>query len=274
MVHSFSLQRPGDPNSVGGRLLERGVYGYLGSVDEPYSGVVPPKIQLERISAGVPFLIAGRYWPGEGIMSGVWKVAAIGDPLMLAPSDRIAPRRRISATAGTAPPSAIDLRVETRDLLQRLRAEPELAARAMSGLELLGQDEVARGVWRLTRADGDPALLAGTARIALGPLFRARDWPGFVDAYRSTPLEDRDLEARDMLWHLATPRLGGIGDPEILLMLAGEARAPIDAVDLERIRPHLDRVVGRGAGRAAVERRLQTVTDEGRRKALQKLLGR
>ncbi len=274
MVHSFSLQRPDDRDSVGGRFLERGVYGFLGSVDEPFlMAFVPPKIQLERISAGVPFLIAGRYWPGEGMMSGVWKIAAIGDPLMLAPSDRIQPRKRMPASSDFAPPDAMDLRASTRALMETLREEPGRAVEAMSDLVLFGQDEVARGVWRFIRTNEDRVTVAKAARVALGPLFRARDWAAFVDAYRLTSIEDRDGEARDMLWHLATPQLLNIKDPEILLVLAGEARAPIDAVDLRRLGPHLDRVVGTGASRAAVERRLETVTDDARRKALKKLIG-
>ena len=273
MVHSFSLQRPTDPDSVGGRLLERGVYGYLGSVDEPFlMAFVPPKLQIERISVGVPFLVAGRYWPGEGMMSGVWKVAAIGDPLMLAPSDRIPSRRRVPATPRDASPGAIDLQESTRTMLESLRDNPEGARKAMKDLIMLGKDEVALGVWRFVRESGDPEASARAARASLGPLFRARAWPGFIDAYRRTAMEDRDLEARDMLWHLALPRLSGLNDPEVLMVLAGEARAPIDAVDLKRLAPHLDRVVGEGASRSSIERRLQTATGENRRKALQKLL--
>ena len=66
MVHSFSLQRPDDANTVGGRFLSRGVYAYVGSVDEPYlAAFVPPALQVRRLAVGVPFLLAGRMWPGE-----------------------------------------------------------------------------------------------------------------------------------------------------------------------------------------------------------------
>lgn len=272
MVHSFSLQRPDDPNSVGGRLLRRGAYGYLGSVDEPFlMAFVPPALQLERVSAGVPVLVAGRYWPGEGIMSGVWKIASIGDPLMLAPSNRISTRRRIAPTDATSPPDAIDVRERAGLSLEALRTDPSAAPEAIHDLELLGKDELALGAWRLVRGREHVAVREA-ARAILGPLFRAGDWTSFLDAYRRLSLEERDLEAKDMLWHLATPRLSSIADREILLVLAGEVRGPRDTVDLGRIGPHLDRVLGKGAGRRAIERRLQTVTVPVRREALRKML--
>ena len=44
-LHSFSLNTPDNPDSVGGRFLEHGAYAYHGSVLEPYLPVklLPPR---------------------------------------------------------------------------------------------------------------------------------------------------------------------------------------------------------------------------------------
>jgi hypothetical protein len=66
--------------------------------------------------------------------------------------------------------------------------------------------------------------------------------------------------------------LNSITDPSTIAFLSAEIREPMPAVDLERLMPHLDRVLGRGAGRAAVQRRLEDESDASSRKALQALL--
>jgi hypothetical protein len=103
-------------------------------------------------------------------------------------------------------------------------------------------------------------------------LFREKDWPEFMDAYGRLSRENRSRDSQDMLWHLATPRLNSITDPSTIAFLSAEIREPMPAVDLERLMPHLDRVLGRGAGRAAVQRRLEDESDASSRKALQALL--
>ncbi|MFS8118333.1 MAG: hypothetical protein ACMG55_07550, partial [Microcoleus sp.] len=78
MIHSWSASAPDDANTVAGRWLENGAYAYIGSVNEPLlSAFLPPKIMVDRLKRGAPFLIAARQ-----LESPPWKVATIGDPLM------------------------------------------------------------------------------------------------------------------------------------------------------------------------------------------------
>lgn len=77
-IHSWSATAPDDRKTVGGRWLERGVYAYVGSVDEPYlQAFVTPQLLGLRLQMLTPFLIAARQ-----IEAPPWKITTIGDPLM------------------------------------------------------------------------------------------------------------------------------------------------------------------------------------------------
>ena len=90
MIHSWSASDPDDRNTVSGRWLVNGAYAYVGSVHEPFlSAFIPPKLMVDRLKRGTPFLIAARQ-----LESPPWKVATIGDPLMLIAK----PRQRIPPT--------------------------------------------------------------------------------------------------------------------------------------------------------------------------------
>ena len=89
MIHSWSASAPDDANTVAGKWLQNGAYAYIGSVNEPFlAAFLPPKIMVDRLKRGAPFLIAARQ-----LESPPWKVATIGDPLMLIAK----PRSRIPA---------------------------------------------------------------------------------------------------------------------------------------------------------------------------------
>ncbi|OCR00884.1 hypothetical protein BCD67_24495 [Oscillatoriales cyanobacterium USR001] len=85
LIHSWSATTPDDRNTVAGQWLDRGVYAYVGSVHEPFlAAFLPPKIIVERLSAGAPFLIASR------LLEAVpWKITTIGDPLMIVSQPRL-----------------------------------------------------------------------------------------------------------------------------------------------------------------------------------------
>ena len=92
MIHSWSASEPDDTNTVGGRWLANGAYAYVGSVQEPFlSAFIPPKLMVDRLKRGTPFLIAARQ-----LQSPPWKVATIGDPLMsiAKPRQRIPPAQQ------------------------------------------------------------------------------------------------------------------------------------------------------------------------------------
>jgi hypothetical protein len=272
MVHSFSLQRPADPNTVGGRALARGVYAYVGSVDEPYlSAFVPPILQTRRIRAGVPFLIAGRQWPGSGPMAGLWKITTIGDPFMIAPPPESFSTPTVAIPDAAVVPDAIPLIDLARADMKAISSEPTRASDAIRRLVLLGNDEIAIELWSGILEKSDAAAVASAAPAVLDPLFRMRKWREFVGAYQRLPREARDSNARDMLWHLGAPRLSTINDPGTMALLRGEIRTPQPQADLAVIMPHLDRVFGRGAGRAELSRRIEAETDPARRAALERL---
>ena len=272
MVHSFSLQRPGETNTVGGRALRRGVYACIGSVDEPYlTAFVPPILQTRRIRAGVPFLLAGRQWPGSGPMSGIWKITTIGDPFMIAPPPGMF---EVSTTplAEAAPiPDAEPLIDVAREDMRAIAGDPARSFDAVRRLVLLGRDELAIELWERIGENGDPAAVSAAAPAVLDPLFRGRRWNEFVEAYDRLPRESRNSDTRDMLWHLAAPRLSSIRDPQTMSLLRQEIREPFPQADLELLLPHLDRALGAGAAEAELSRRIEAETDEGRRAALERL---
>jgi len=275
MVHSFSLQRPDDVNTVGGRFLNHGVYAYVGAVDEPYlAAFVPPALQVRRLAAGIPFLLAGRMWPGESSMSGVWKVATIGDPFMLAQPPEFRKVPMVPLEDAAAIPDAQPVFAAAGRALQAFRDEGASAADAIRLLELAGRDDVAIEAWMNVVQSGDQAAIVGAARSALGPLFRSARPVEFVYAYERLPREARDLAAVDMLWQLMTPRLNAVHDPDTIMLLEREVREPFEYEDLEVLVPHIDRVLGDGRGAAAVERRMDREQNPTRRARLQRLLGR
>lgn len=273
MVHSFSLQRPDDVNTVGGRFLDRGVYAYIGSVDEPYlAAFVPPALQVRRLTVGVPFLLAGRLWPGESPMSGVWKIATIGDPFMLAQPPEFRKVTVVPLAEAPAIPDAQPIAAVAARALKSFRDGDGAAADAIRLLELAGRDDVAIEAWMNVVQSGDQAAIVGTARSVLGPLFRSARPVEFVYAYERLPREARDRDAGDMLWQLMTPRLAATHDPDTIMLLEREVREPFEYEDLEVLVPHIDRVLGDGRGAAAVQRRIDREPDAARRGRLQRLL--
>ena len=275
MVHSFSLQRPDDANTVGGRFLSRGVYAYVGSVDEPYlAAFVPPALQVRRLAVGVPFLLAGRMWPGESNMSGVWKVTTIGDPFMLAQPPEFRKVKVVPLEQAPPIPGAVGVKDAARDLIRTLLTDRTVAPELIRLLELGGQDDVAIDVWMRVVGTGDQAAIVGAARTILGPLFRSGRATDFVYAYERLARESRDRDAADMLWHLMTPRLAAVHDPDTVMLLEREVREPFEYEDLEVLVPHIDRVLGDGRGAAAVQRRIDREQNPARRSQLQRLLSR
>lgn len=272
MVHSFSLQNPADRNTVGGRALDRGVYAYIGSVDEPYlTAFVPPLLQTRRIRAGVPFLLAGRQWPGSGPMAGIWKITTIGDPFMIAPPPGAVTVPTVSIEDAKPIPDSTDLVDLARTDMKAIADDPSRASDAVRRLVILGKDELAIDVWESLVAKADPVAIAAAAPQVIDPLFRARRWNDFIDAFDRLPLESRDSDARDMLWHLAGPRLSSIQDPRAIAVLRREIREPQVQADLGLLMPHLDRVLGAGAGQAELSRRIEAERNPARRITLEKL---
>ncbi|MCH2160673.1 MAG: hypothetical protein MK085_02245, partial [Phycisphaerales bacterium] len=268
LVHSYSLKLPENTDTIGGRFLDRGVYAYVGSVHEPYlMAFQPPELIVKRLSVFTPFLAAGRAW--EGNVSRSWRLTTIGDPLMLVQP----PSRRTRKLTGLPEiPGGENVVRAAQEQLRAFRENPQLAASAMDMLALIGRDDVAAKVWEVLQQEGNLADITRAAPAALGPLFRTRSFDAFIDAYERLPQGARRDEAQDMLWHLATPRLGTLQEPDVIALLARSPRQSSLEVDLRRLKPHLDRVLGEGSGRAVIQRALESARTESSRKALRKLL--
>src|SRR5204863_9960252 len=55
LLHSWAMQVPGNPSSVGGRWLAHGAYAAVGSCWEPFLGAfIPPSVLAERWRSYVP----------------------------------------------------------------------------------------------------------------------------------------------------------------------------------------------------------------------------
>lgn len=251
MVHSFSLARPDDPETLGAAWLREGVYAYAGAVAEPFlAAFIPPRFLLERLANLVPFLVAARQV--EGLFSPPWRVMTYGDPLMLA-----APPHRHRVPRVPPPAAELvagrDLRDAAKDSLRQASeaGSPEAFRTAMHDLVLLGRDEVAASLWRAAAERGAGPAVAPQAQAIL---FRLGDLPGFIEAWRADPAPSS--RARTMLWQLANPLLAETGDAGLVMLLQQNLRGPRSIVDLERLAPALRRVLGVPVARRIVQREL------------------
>ncbi|MFO0827252.1 MAG: hypothetical protein U0572_03795 [Phycisphaerales bacterium] len=265
LIHSWSLTRPDDHATVGGRMLDHGVYAYYGSVQEPLlAAFLPPGTVVQRSLALAPFLVSARML--DGPLDKVWRCTVIGDPLcMLVPAQKASPP--------AAPLPEIDGTIVSDDARAKLRAfadkgNPADAASAMRSLVMIGDDKIAKDLWPIAKARG---AAAAVAEPALGPLFRQRMFDEFLAAFQALP--KRDERAIDMLWQLATPRIMSL-DEDRLMLLRSVVRGPDTSVDLGRLLPGFDRAMGRGASDRIVNEEIDRAKDPAVRAKLSELLRR
>ena len=268
MIHSWSLRSPAQVNTIGAQWLERGVYAYVGSVAEPQlSAFIPSGPLSERLTRGVPLLIACRHWEGRMQVQTPWKVNTVGDPLMICrPPILIAER-----VAGTAADRGDVLDEQARVLLTQIRdAEApaaDLFVEAISTLDLLGRDEMVLDVWRLADAAGHDAAVSGAA---LPAMFRLRERDLFRRAYASI---DRPTERqKTLLWHLMLPDLGSAPTAEDLSQFTRSLRRSSGPFDLERIAGRVKRVLGMRHLQQLVDQQLEQRWNEPTQRVLRGLL--
>lgn len=253
-VHSFSLQNPQHPGTIGARWLDHGAYAYVGSVQEPFlSAFIPPREVMERLANGVPFLVAGRHYQGPFAVP--WRIMTIGDPLMLATPPSKPLRKRLPPESGEpkslVPPgtrAVADVRSRAKEALAQCKSDPSPSnfEHALIEIDRLGDDSVARNLWSIA-VDKSSGSNAATARAALGALFRLRDVDAFLEAFRALPAPD--AEALDMLWAMMTPRLSTLDSAEVADLLAKWPRPVRPQVDLLRLAPAMARLRGAAAAR-------------------------
>jgi hypothetical protein len=262
VVHSFSLQTPTNRNTVGGALLDRGVYALLGSVDEPFlQAFVPTPMVVRRLGAGLNFAAAVRIDDAP-----VWKLTVLGDPLItMGP-----PGTRLETDDTGLPGQLTDLKSQLTEVL----AERDLAAGARI-LTLLGRDTDAARLAAAAMDDKTTPLDPAVAAAAIPALFRAGRHGEVVTAYGSLTSEYRDEPIlADCFWFagrflLASsadreqaeglmriyPRQGSrVGDAEELAMRF-RGRSLSDAIlVLEALRPKITADWERRALDAALDR--------------------
>jgi len=188
MVHSYSLNEPTSPRTVGGRWLDRGVYLYAGSVHEPYlTGFVPTPDVARRLLGGLPLAAAARY---DG--APMWKIALIGDPLKtLGP-----PGRRVAL-------DAYDHGVEGTDLRERAarRLKDGDFGGAIDDLATLGDDEALGRLAAALIKDRPDALTPDAALAAIHGAFRSGRHGLVLDLFERLDDDGReDQAALDTLW--------------------------------------------------------------------------
>lgn len=268
LTHSWSMRFPENTNTVGGAWIDRGVYAYVGSTQEPYlSAFLTPDMLVRRWLSNVPFLVGARYWENNPVpFSGPWKVNTVGDPLMVFPPPLHFRKEREKQAAEYG----LNLRRHVEQLMQDIREDPsgERIAEAIELLDLIGRDEIALGLWRLALSQNESEATIA-AHAALGPLFRARNATGFLQAYRLTNRPDE--RATDMLWHLVGPRLSMLNNDDLLLMQSAVRRGT-PHVDIRRLAPHLASTFGDSYVRELVQQEIDAAEPGRNRNQLQRIL--
>ncbi|QYK47780.1 MAG: hypothetical protein KF838_13440 [Phycisphaeraceae bacterium] len=200
-VHSWSLTSPAATHTVGARWLDRGVYAYAGSVQEPFlAAFVPTPDVARRLASGIPWGAAIRVEAAP-----VWRIASLGDPLITTGPAR--PPERSDAPLPLE--GAADLESAIKDALRNREMEP-----AIRSMALLGRHEDIARLVRALLADAPETLTPAIAALAapsafhlsdLDLLLRLRDGMSQADAARPRIL--------DPLWNLARSRIHSMDDP-------------------------------------------------------------
>ena len=261
MIHSYSLQNPANPRTIGGRWLERGVYAYVGSCEEPFLAAFRTPLEVvEWIANYAPFLVASRQYQGE--MSKPWRVVTIGDPLMLIERPQANPIQRVDQ-GRTLAEGESDLR---QDVLQHLRSSGSANADTYRDLILLNQDDLAFSLWERDMNESGSA----EAESILPLLFERKQFSKFVQAYRK--IDRPSEESKEMLWTVYQPRISDINSVIDLELLEGALREGIMASDLMRLMPEIIRLKGDMGARESVIAAIEKASNEGDQKRIRGLL--
>ena len=269
MIHSWSLQDPSNKQTVGGRWLKHGVYAYIGSSHEPMLGAfVPPAELSKRLTMLVPFLVAGRWWDEQGPFSKTWRINTLGDPLMTIAPPELNKRKRLVPGEG-ASKRAIDLKVAAEQIMRKMTQSPnaEELTQALTALDLLGEDELARQLW--TFGQQHSITSQASASIMLGPLFRLKDTAAFVQAW-PTAGPTNQLE-RDMLWQLLGPHLVDSSENDVVLLLESEVKGKTPSSYIEILAPQLAKRFGSARVMALIKAAERQARGGQEKKRLEKL---
>lgn len=195
VVHSFSAQRPGVRTSVAGAWLDRGVFAYMGSVDEPgLQSFVPQVTFAARLGSLFPFGTAGRE---DGVLENR-KLAVFGDPLWML--DAAGPKR-----------------VEALPPLEGAESLEELAGRAIQAgdlgegawlLRMAGRSTMVVDLALATLRDEPARVDEALAEASMHALFEAGQRRVLAAMFARLPAERRsDPAVEDLAWHALRPLL-------------------------------------------------------------------
>lgn len=239
LIHSWSMKRPDDPESIGGRWLRNGAYAVYGSSHEPLlSGFRPAYEVARRIVSNIPLGPSVRMWEGEAPLAVAWRINLFGDPMMLSGG----PSKSKRSQTGINGHGAENLVEATQKALELALENPgdEQFAKAIKLMVLTNLDGLAMDLWH--RAVKDKGAGPASAKAALGSLFRRGDRDGFMLAW--TMLAKPTSRDRDMLWSLMGPTLGPDTDAETARIMSAAIRPRYPAGDLHRLAPVLARTEG------------------------------
>lgn len=247
VVHSWSASQAGRRETIGGRWLERGVYAYVGSVQEPFlQAFIPPRMLAERLRAPAPLGAAVRNDDAPA-----WRIAVFGDPLVTIgpPADR--------KGVGAPLEGVIDLEERLREEI-----ESERFASALRTLTVLGRDRDAVRLASALRRERGAAWSAEVAEAALMAAFREGSRDVFLACYRSlVEAEAGDPARRDALWCLFGPVLSASSDAELVGLMSRHVREDQRVRDALELLPAIERTEGVEAGRAFVSRIAGAISD-------------
>lgn len=228
IVHSFSLSNPHNPKTLGGRWLERGVYLYAGSVDEPFlSGFVPTPMVARRMLGQLAFASAVHYDDGQA-----WKIAVIGDPLKT-----VGPcGTRLDPDA-----DAIDTMIEQWGGEQLdSRAKQQLKSGDYTGaiedFVLVGRDEAVVRLASALLRDKPEAIDDDGAKMVIQAAMRQKEHELVLDCFERLSAGARtDSMTLDALWMAGRYRLLRFSDDRAMALLRTNLRDPQIVQDAEEI---------------------------------------
>ena len=272
MLHSWSLRSPADTNTIGGRWLRNGAYGYIGSSHEPLlSGFIPPTIFTRRTIGGIPVGAAMRYWPGESPLEMPWRINYLGDPFMKCSSpDRM--KRPMAEPTEAVDADWQNVKTAATEATDAATASPsdETFAEAIRLQELVGNDIMAVSLWN--RAGGDNVAGPKSAAAALGALFRQQKQAAFAAAFER--LDRVTSKERDMLWSLLGLAVMQPGGHEYADLLDRNVRKQFPSSDMRRLGPALQRERGGAYVNSRLKELERTAANQRERKALIELQSR
>jgi len=235
-VHSWSAQFLTARGTVAGRWIERGAFGYYGSVNEPYlQAFLPTPAAAGRLVAGAPFAPAVRTDAAK-----LWKLAVVGDPLYVLGREQ--PRFDDLGLEG-----AVDVSEGLRELLTGGKF-----TEALRVLTLTGKDQKAAQLALSLLKDRPEGLEPRGVAYAVQAALRSGNNAGVVKLYANLGELAKDPVLQDTLWLAAYPLLEAPED-DVLKVLYDNVRLDQPGADATTLAAAWSRKISRASADAMLE---------------------